>query len=199
MDSLERTPWFNAQQVGPPVRPGVYEGTFVGKPGDGFVAFHGFYLWDGMHWVGFGDRPDAIRRSSHRRVTYWRGVIPGKEYPFAQVAKPQWHYSGVLDRTRAPDKLIVHRLTIKGNEMVVAITRERGGRAPEKYETVLYNAGDGFVGSSKIRIGNFTADQPAQIRVPSFVEASGQITLSLMLQGVTQDWHSFHGVLSSDQ
>ncbi len=102
-----------------------------------------------------------------------------------------------MERAGAPDKLIIHRLTVKGDEMAVAFTRERGAREHEKYEAVLYKTGDEFAGSSKIRIGNFTGDQTARMRVPSFVESGGRMTLSFLLQGVTLDWHSFHGVLSN--
>lgn len=198
MEELKYTPWFHVRDGGVPVRPGVYEGMLAGNPGGGFSAFQGFYHWDGIDWVGFGKKPDAIRPGSHR-VTYWRGVIPGKDYPFDQVAKPQRHYSGVLERAGALDKLIIHRLTVKGDEMVLAFTRERGGREPEKYEAALHKTGGEFAGSSRIRIRSFTSDQTARIRVPSLVETGERMTLSFLLQGLTPDWHSFHGVLSSAQ
>lgn len=198
MGELKYTPWFHVRSDGLPVRPGVYEGTLLGKPSEGVVAFQGFYLWDGLRWGGFGDKPEAIRPGAHK-VTYWRGVIPGNDYPVDQVAKPQAHYSGVLERAGAADKLTMRRLTVKGNEMVVAFTRERGGREPEQYEAVLNRNGSEFTGASKIRIGTYTNPKAAQVRVPSFVESGGRITLSLLLQGVTSDWHSFDGVLSSAQ
>lgn len=196
MGELKCTPWFHVQEDGLPVRPGVYEGTAVGKPGGSYVINMGFYLWDGIRWVGFGEKPDAIRRGTHR-VSYWRGVIPGADYPFEQVVKPQMHYSGVLERAGALDRLNFHRLTVKGDEMVVAFTRERGGREPEKYDLVLHRTGNEFTGSSKIRIGDFTTDQTAQMRVPSFVESDGRLTMSWLLQGSTPDWHSFHGTLAN--
>lgn len=196
MERLECTPWFHVREDGLPVRPGVYEGTLLGKPEGGFVALQGFYLWDGIHWVGVGNSPDTFRRGD-KKVTYWRGVIPGKDYPFDQVAKPPLQYSGVLERRGSVDKVSVHRLTFKDGEMALTFTRERGSREPEKYETILHKTGDGFSGSSEIRIGNFTNHKIAHIRVPSFVESGGKITLSLLLQGVTSDWHSFDGVLSS--
>jgi hypothetical protein len=196
MDQFEYTPWFQMDKDGPPVRPGVYEGRWGGTPNGSQAIYPGFYLWNGIRWVGRGDKPDSVRASGDQ-ARYWRGIIPGKDYPFDQVAKPRPHYSGVLERTGAGDKLSVQRLTVKGNEMVLAFTRERRGREPEWYEVVLNKTAGEFTGRSKIRIGTFTSDKTAQVRVPSFVESGGRIALSLLLQGVTSDWHSFEGVLSS--
>lgn len=198
MDQFEYTPWFQMDKDGPPVRPGVYEGRWGGNLNGSHAIYPGFYLWNGLRWAGRGDRPDSVRASDDQ-ARYWRGIIPGKDYPVDQVAKPQAHYSGVLERTGAADKLTMRRLTVKGNEMVVAFTRERGGREPEQYEAVLNRTGSEFTGASKIRIGTYTNPKAAQVRVPSFVESGCRITLSLLLQGVTSDWHSFDGVLSSTQ
>lgn len=196
MGNLKYTPWFHVDKDGLPVRPGVYEGTSAGIPGKGFVAFHGYYLWDGMRWAGFGDSPDKIRNGAHT-VKVWRGVIPGKDYPFDPVSAPQSHYSGVLERAGASDRLIVHRLTVKGGEMIVSFSRERGGREPEKYEAALHQGDNDFEGASKIKIGNFVEDSTAKIRIPSFFESEGRIILSLLLRGATRDWFAFDGVLKS--
>lgn len=198
MNRFEYTAWFDMEKDGPPARPGIYEGALARVSGGSWSMNPGFYRWDGIRWVGYGDKPDAIRLSNDQ-AKHWRGIIPDKDYPFDQVAKPESHYSGLLERAGAADKLSVQRLTVKGTEMVLAFTRERGGREPEKYEAALTKKGNEFTGSSKIRIGNYTSDKTAQVRVPSFVESGGRITLTLLLRGVTSDWHSFDGVLSSGQ
>jgi len=195
VEKLECTPWFDVRKGELPVRPGIYEITNFPVRGGFRIAPHR-YFWDGICWGDSSRRRDPTRKPDST-VRYWRGVIPGADYPFDQVGITPTIYTGVLERAGTDDKITIQRLVIKSDEMWIAFERTFGHRESENYKTILHKKDSSFTGQSPIQVREFTNEKNAQLRIPALVESEGALTLTLILQGLTSDWYSFDGVLSS--
>lgn len=200
---LEITPWFDTEVDGPPLRVGVYEGSAIGHPeGGGGIYQHGYYYWDGEKWTGWGRSPDHIRPSSIFHARYWRGVIPGKGYPYDQVKtwRPS-HFTGTLAPVgTAMGQINVHRLEVSGeNRLNIQLTWELSARDPESYQCLLIRQGTEFIGKAKARIRSFTATADTHFRAVLAAEDHGNDTddfpLTLSLQSHTKPWYVFQGVV----
>lgn len=185
MPDYQLGPWFSIEKDGLPVRRGVYEGTGYGIPGESYsIRQHGYYRWDGKHWVGYGGTPEAAATGGFpHQPRYWRGVIPEKGYPYDQV-EPNGYvvYKGELTRESVSDALTVNSFFLTEKELELDAVRKQGMFDPQEYKCVLYRQGHEYVGHAKAKIRGFTAKSPTEIRVIQIAEKKNGIEVILVLK-----------------
>lgn len=198
----ELTSWFETEVDGPPQRVGVYEGSAIGKPGaEGGTIQHGYYYWNGEKWQGWGQSSDDIRPSFPFQARYWRGVIPGKDYPYDQVKVYQpSHFTGALVPVGAAmGQVNIHRLEVNENQLSLQLTWELASRDSEKYQCTCVKQGTEFIGKAKARILNFTNTVDTQFRVLLSTGEHGNdmdsFPMTLSLKSPTMQWQQFQGAV----
>lgn len=191
------TPWFDTEVDGPPRRKGLYEGSAIGIPGNGNTYQHGYYYWDGEKWSGWGSSPEQIMSGLAFRARHWRGVIPGKGYPYDQVKIYQpSHFTGNLEPVgTAVGCVNIHRLEITDKHLSIQLMMESASRESEKYQCTLIEQGGEFTGKAKARIRNFTLDVDTHFRAVLSAKTNDGFSMTLNLKMPTKQWQQFQGVL----
>lgn len=159
---------------------------------------HGFYRWNGERWDRWRiDISSADSSTCGFQARYWRGVVPGEDYPYEQVKTfvPDY-FCGTLGRAGAADTVVVKRMKITGAQMEIELTRRAGVRESEEYKCVLTREGGEFVGAANARIRGFTSAAATQFRVVATTAMNGGVAVTLILkESVAQEPRQFIGTL----
>jgi hypothetical protein len=180
----EPTPWFDSSRDGLPVRVGVYEGSAVGIPGTQGRGFqHGFYYWNGWEWDGFGRTASeaALRKGIILQASYWRGVIPGKDYPFASLVSPSRpNYLGRLVRTDS-DYIEVRRLVVDHGEAVVKFSRFQGSEEAQDFSGTLKKDLSAYAGSLRAVVRGFPSQHQTKVTVSVRADGAMEAEVEFLL------------------
>ena len=193
------SPWFKVKVDGTPSRAGVYEGTAVGIPEQGYTLQHGYYHWDGVRWGTFSSTPEQAEIKSLSAPFFspenWRGVLPEADYLFKSDEDYAFHhFSGVLQRGGNQEKLVVASLEFEGSTLRLNAVRQRSIHEPEIFKCTLAREGSEFFGSTKSTVKGHTSTH-ADFRLSSRKVDDDTQIVTLVLNEVHTSAHIFTGTL----